>query len=87
MLAYLVASVAAGPSPRTRALMDRVDALAALVGACDQFFERLLQEQRSARARLETLQRLGPTAQAFTFREPFPAPGDEAPQPVLDECA
>lgn len=39
-------------------------------------------------ARLEVLRQRGPTAQAFTFREPFPAP-DEAqpPAPILDECA
>jgi len=38
--------------------------------------------------RIETLRRLGPTAQAFTFRDIFPAPdADEAPSPVLDECA
>jgi hypothetical protein len=38
--------------------------------------------------KVETLRRLGPTAQAFTFRETFPAPdADEAPPPVLDECA
>jgi hypothetical protein len=38
--------------------------------------------------KIETLRRLGPTAQAFTFRNPFPAPdADEAPPPVLDECA
>jgi hypothetical protein len=39
-------------------------------------------------ARLDTLRRLGPTAQAFTFRDPFPAPdAAEPPPPVLDECA
>jgi hypothetical protein len=39
-------------------------------------------------ARIETLRRLGPTAEAFTFRDPFPAPdAREAPPPVLDECA
>lgn len=38
--------------------------------------------------KIETLRRLGPTAQAFTFRNPFPAPdANEAPPPVLDECA
>ena len=38
--------------------------------------------------RIETLRRLGPTAEAFTFRNPFPAPDAlEAPPPVLDECA
>lgn len=39
------------------------------------------------RARLETLQRLGPTAEAFTFRDPFPAPGEADARPILDECA
>jgi hypothetical protein len=39
-------------------------------------------------ARLETLRRLGPTAEAFTFKDPFPAPdAAEPPPPVLDECA
>ena len=39
------------------------------------------------RARLETLQRLGPTPEAFTFREPCPAPGATDVAPILDECA
>jgi hypothetical protein len=39
-------------------------------------------------ARIESLRRLGPTAAAFTFKTPFPAPDAEAaPPPVLDECA
>jgi hypothetical protein len=39
-------------------------------------------------ARLESLRRLGPTAEAFTFKDPFPAPdAAEPPLPVLDECA
>jgi hypothetical protein len=39
-------------------------------------------------ARIETLRRLGPTSEAFTFKTPFPAPdAREAPPPVLDECA
>jgi hypothetical protein len=39
-------------------------------------------------AKVETLRRMGPTAEAFTFRDTFPAPDAiEAPQPVLDECA
>jgi hypothetical protein len=39
-------------------------------------------------ARIETLRRLGPSAEAFTFRTIFPPPdADEAPPPVLDECA
>ncbi|MGZ6039606.1 MAG: DUF3291 domain-containing protein [Phenylobacterium sp.] len=38
--------------------------------------------------KVETLRRLGPTSEAFTFRQPFSAPdADEAPPPVLDECA
>ena len=38
-------------------------------------------------ARLETLRRLGPTAEAFTFREPFPASGTViGPPPVLETC-
>jgi hypothetical protein len=38
--------------------------------------------------KIETLRRLGPTAEAFTFRTIFPAPdADQAPPPVLDECA
>ena len=39
-------------------------------------------------ARIEHLRRFGPTAEAFTFRDVFPAPdSDIAPPPVLDECA
>lgn len=37
--------------------------------------------------RLERLERLGPTPGAFTFRQPFPAPGADEAMPVLDECA
>jgi hypothetical protein len=40
-----------------------------------------------AMARLATLQRLGPTAAAFTFKAPFPAPDGQSAAPVLDECA
>ena len=39
------------------------------------------------RERLETFQRLGPTAEAFSFRHPFPPRGGDTVQPVLDECA
>jgi hypothetical protein len=38
-------------------------------------------------ARLATFERLGPTAEAFSFREPFPAPGELSATPILDECA
>jgi len=39
-------------------------------------------------ARLEILRHNGPTAEAFTFRQPFPAPDAAAPPaPILDECA
>ena len=39
-------------------------------------------------AKIEHLRRFGPTAEAFTFRDPFPAPdAAAAPPPVLDECA
>lgn len=37
--------------------------------------------------RLARLTRLGPTPGAFTFRQPFPAPGADEALPVLDECA
>jgi hypothetical protein len=36
---------------------------------------------------LTTLERLGPTAEAFTFKIPFPAPDGQSAAPVLDECA
>lgn len=36
--------------------------------------------------RLAVLERLGPTAEAFTFRHPFPAPATPV-APVLDKCA
>lgn len=39
------------------------------------------------KAKVELIARLGPTRDAFTFKQPFPAP-DAAPiAPVLDECA
>jgi hypothetical protein len=37
--------------------------------------------------RLERLRRLGPGPEAFTFRQPFPAPGEAPVAPVLDACA
>lgn len=40
-----------------------------------------------AKKRLAMLRRKGPTADVFTFREPFPAPGESDISPVLDECA
>jgi hypothetical protein len=40
-----------------------------------------------ARAKLELLRDNGPTADAFTFKQPFPPPSGEAQAPVLDECA
>ena len=39
------------------------------------------------RARLEALRRDGPTPFAFSFRQPFPAPGAADIAPILDECA
>ncbi|MBW8813048.1 MAG: DUF3291 domain-containing protein [Caulobacterales bacterium] len=42
---------------------------------------------QEAMDRLETLERLGPTPQAFTFKTPFPAPNGQPATPVLDECA
>lgn len=39
------------------------------------------------RERLEALRRDGPTPFAFSFRQPFPAPGTEGAEPILDECA
>ena len=39
-------------------------------------------------ARLKILQHHGPTAEAFTFRHPVPAPDARAPEtPILDRCA
>ena len=38
--------------------------------------------------KIATLRRLGPTTEAFTFRDIFPPPDSTvAPPPVLDECA
>jgi len=42
---------------------------------------------QEARERLDHLAKHGPTADAFTFRQPFPAPGSAEITPVLDECA
>ena len=39
-------------------------------------------------AKIALLRRLGPSPEAFTFRDIFPPPGSSvAPPPVLDECA
>ena len=40
-----------------------------------------------AKAKLDLLERLGPTPEAFTFKQPFPPPSGVAANPVLDECA
>jgi hypothetical protein len=38
--------------------------------------------------RLETLRRMGPSPEAFTFRDRFAPPGDaDIPPPILEECA
>jgi len=37
--------------------------------------------------RLETLSRVGPSAQAFLFNKPFPAPDAAPVAPRLDQCA
>ncbi len=37
--------------------------------------------------RLALFEELGPTAEAFSFRYPFPAPDAVAIDPILDECA
>jgi len=39
-----------------------------------------------ATARLDHLRTHGPSPEAFTFREPFPAPGAAAAAPILDDC-
>jgi hypothetical protein len=40
-----------------------------------------------AKAKLALLEKLGPTLEAFTFKQPFPPPSGIAVNPVLDECA
>lgn len=40
-----------------------------------------------AKDRLARLERLGPTPDAFTFKQPFPAPDGAAVKPVLEECS
>ena len=42
---------------------------------------------QDAKDRLELLERLGPTADAFTFKQPFPPPSGVEIRPILDECA
>ena len=39
------------------------------------------------KARLDYLKEHGPSARAFTFKQPFPAPGEDKIDPVLDACA
>ena len=43
--------------------------------------------ERDAKSKLALLEGLGPTAEAFTFRQPFAAPNGDDVAPVLDECA
>jgi hypothetical protein len=38
-------------------------------------------------AKLELFEKLGPTAEAFSFKVPYPAPNGKPAIPVLDECA
>jgi hypothetical protein len=38
-----------------------------------------------AKVRVEHLREHGPTPHAFTFKRRFPAPGAEAPEPIIDE--
>lgn len=40
-----------------------------------------------AKAKLALLEKLGPTPEAFTFKQPFAAPRGDDVAPVLDECA
>ena len=40
-----------------------------------------------AKPKLALLEKLGPTAEAFTFKQPFAAPSGGDVAPVLDECA
>jgi hypothetical protein len=40
-----------------------------------------------AKIRLELLRRNGPTYSAFTFKQPYPAPGGEISNPFEDACA
>ena len=40
-----------------------------------------------AKARLQLLTDNGPSMDAFTFRQPYPAPGAGPVDPILDECA
>jgi hypothetical protein len=40
-----------------------------------------------AMAKLALLEKLGPTQEAFTFRQPFAPPSGAAIAPILDECA
>ena len=40
-----------------------------------------------AKARLALLETLGPTSEAFTFKQPFAAPSGDDVAPVLDACA
>lgn len=40
-----------------------------------------------AKGKLELLSREGPTDKAFTFKEPFPSPGQSKINAILDECA
>jgi heme-degrading monooxygenase HmoA len=40
-----------------------------------------------AKGKLALLEQLGPTAEAFTFKQPFAPPSGLSVNPILDECA
>jgi hypothetical protein len=68
---------------RRREWFERIEVMMALwwvpVGHVPTVAEGML--------RIAQIEADGPTANAFTFRQPFPAPDGNPARPVLDECA
>ena len=57
------------------------------LGVCALLERVLARFEVEPKARLADLTENGPNARAFSFRHPFPPPGGDAVDPVLDECA
>ena len=58
------------------------------LGRVDGFNQVLVEPRVEGVARPELFGKMGQTPEAFSFRQPFPAPdGVIQPNPVLDRCA
>ncbi len=68
---------------RRKEWFDHIDTYMALWWVREGQFPTI----EEGKKRLETLAKNGPTTEAFTFKNPFPAPDEDKQDPILDECA